>query len=119
MKRRDLLTAALAAPLAAVPAVAVAETAETPVMALFREWASYWTWLNSPATREMDEDDFSKLTDHADDLTMRIAKTAAKNTRDLVAKFVALSDYGEMGLPDPEKTPELWAEARALIEQAA
>ena len=37
MNRRSLLTAALAAPVLAVPAVAVART-ETPIMALFRQW---------------------------------------------------------------------------------
>lgn len=114
MNRRDLLTAAPAALVAgALPAAAATET---PVMALFREWRSHNAWLNGPATDGMPDEEFDSLC--ADDMEMveRMLLEPAHDVRDVCAKLIAVTDFGELisyaGLEGAERLP---AEARALI----
>lgn len=111
MNRRAFLSAA---PAAALAGPAAAET-ETPVAALFREWRDYSDWLNGPATRGMDDNDFTALCCRLYDMGDQIGRTPATDAKDVLLKLVALSGYGEMGVPGIFDAPVLWAEARALV----
>lgn len=113
MKRRDLLTVALAAPLAAVPAVAVAET-ETPVMRAYREWKRFSAWVNGPATRGYTDEQIEDLTGDLNRLVTRVVDAPSLSDRDMVVKFLTVvTDYQLfVGIPELER---LEAEARALV----
>lgn len=117
MKRRNLLTAALAAPLAAVPAVAAAET-DTPVMRAYREWKRFSAWVNGPETRGYTDEQIEDLAGDLTRLVTRVVDAPLISDRDMVMKFLTVvSDYQLfIGIPELER---LEAEARALVGQAA
>lgn len=109
--RRALMVAAPAVALAGP----VSAEAETPVAALFREWREYYAWLNGPATRGIDNEDFDKLSDRLTDMEDRIIRTPAKGAQDVLMQVIAYTGYGDGGLPDLAAAPDFWAEARALV----
>ncbi|RWR28845.1 hypothetical protein D2T31_12085 [Sinirhodobacter populi] len=113
INRRSVLTAALAAPLAAVPAVAVA--ADTPVMALFREWVRLSALMDGGEVNDELVDDY---VDQRGDLEIKIASTKAETPMDALMKVCAITDFGFYGNGD-HGLPEAWAEARALVGQPA
>ncbi|RWR31494.1 hypothetical protein D2T29_10705 [Sinirhodobacter populi] len=116
MNRRDLLTAALAAPLPAVPAVAETETeTETPVMALFREWNALYDYLNSDEAAALTEEEFDAECDRRRAMELHLAEVPSVGVADFAAKVLALTNQGDHEL-DAECTPaSFWAEARALV----
>lgn len=105
--------------IAAAPAVAlagpVAAETETPVAALFREWRDYHAWLNGPETNGMGCSEFNVLCEHLRTLEAQIMGAPSLDARDTVMKAVALSYYGDEGLPSLVEAPDFWAEARALV----
>lgn len=118
--RRALMVAApavaLAGPAAAQgPMLNIGRPDETPVAALFREWRDYYAWLNGPATRGIDNEDFDKLSDRLIDMEDRIIRTPAKGAQDVLMQVIAYTGYGDGGLPDLAAAPDFWAEARALV----
>ncbi|RWR08502.1 hypothetical protein [Paenirhodobacter populi] len=118
VSRRNLLTAALAAPLAAVPAVAVAET-ETPVMALFREWTEAKAAENAIVASTDDEAVHDKAWNDRFAVELRLMKEPAQNALDWALKICAWSNFGDGVCQDRFENPALWIEARALVGQAA
>ncbi len=46
------------------------------------------------------------------------SRAAAQGPADVIAKVIAYTTFGEVGLPDHMQRPDLWAEARALIGNA-
>jgi len=121
MNRRDLLTAALAAPLAAVPAVAVAET-DTPVMALFREWNKALADERDldAQYRKQPCDEIEALADAAADrryqIELQMIEVKSEDARDVLAKIAAWTDYGVFQFDEGDKRlTHVWAEARALV----
>lgn len=124
MKRRALLKSipavAVLPALAAVPAVAAAET---PVMALFREWrvasqACDIAGREQPDTPEGDAI-FEALLEKVGDIEAALMKAPCQTAQDFVAKVTAWTGYGVHTLPDEAQDARLWAEARALIGGAA
>ncbi len=114
MKRPEILTVALVAPALAVPAVAVAAT-ETPVMALFREWTAAKVTEES-AYNVCCEDDEAWQARFA--VEKRLILAPCQTSHDWLLKITARSNYGDGSGPDSMESPQLWAEARALVRGA-
>lgn len=116
INRRHLLAAAPVAVF--MPAVA-AEAAcsvpvETPVMRAYREWRSFSAWVNSPATRGMDEEAFEALTAQLTAHVNHVIATQSESQVDVLIKMlVAVEDYQLFCGIEPLEAVE--AEARALV----
>lgn len=110
MNRRSLLTAAAAVPFAALPAVA---QAETPVERIFREWQAARNV--EEATSGDDDAVYEAAWQARFAVEERLMAEPSQNRRDWMLKICAWSYWGEGGGPDRIESPQLWAEARALI----
>lgn len=119
--RRAVLKGAPAALVAAltagdVNAACTIAMAETPIMALFREWQAAWdasmVYDLTDAEREVHVDEQLRIEE-------LIVALPALNAADFVAKVTTASSYGGFGLPYFLDEPEFWAEARAVLGVAA
>ena len=105
LTRRAMLTSTPALALAvATPAIAQGNTAadfaaapsfatDTPILALFREWAAFEWWLNT-GTKGMPEDEFTDLVDKSCRMAERIGELDTTCPRDFAAKYLALTTWG-------------------------
>ncbi|RWR08520.1 hypothetical protein [Paenirhodobacter populi] len=126
MKRRDLILAAPASVgLAAVFQARVAEAAQevatndTPVMALFREWSALYHWLNGDEALALDQALFEAECERRVEMEDRVVGMPTVTVGDFAAKVLMLTNYCDHELPGDDRCPELWAEMRALVGQAA
>jgi hypothetical protein len=88
---------------------------ETPVTQAYHEWKNFAEWVNSPATRGMDEAAFEDLTNRLTDHVDKVISTPSQTHLDLVVKFLAaVTDYQLFHGIEALETLE--AEARALVE---
>lgn len=113
--RRGFLKAIPAAGAAlAVPAMAGAE-GESPLRALYREWRDFSSWVNSPATKGITDEEFDRLTDVLNEHVARVVAAPSQSHLDTIIKFhVVVADYQFFnGIEDLEP---LGDEARALVE---
>lgn len=120
MNRRDILTAALAAPALAVP-VGGEAASETSVMALFREWCQLWGKCEGLC--EADE-----WSDNADELSakdMRMSELEDEMMRapkrgmgDVLMTVAAVSNFGDI-IYEHGFWAAIRAEARALVGDGA
>lgn len=123
LSRRRLLTAAPAFALAGAASAqdvgakfaATSVAAETPVMALFRDWK---------AAQEMEDAAYAasqpdEVTNHLGEIRFGIEKRMmaepCQGPQDFICKVIAHTAFGVFALPDENERPALWAEARALI----
>lgn len=114
LSRRALLKAAPA--LALVGAAPTMAQADTPVVALFREWKAHNDWLNNHAVNHVDDDEFDALCDHDMDMINALISTPAQNMHDLCLKLIVGTDYGQFTVYAKLTGAELLKqEARALI----
>lgn len=118
MQRRDLLTAAPVAGFAALAAQMVEAAGDTPVMQAYREWKAFSNWLNSAATRGMDEEEVATQTDILSEHVMRVVNAPSQSDRDVVVKFLTVTEDYQL-LHGIEELQPLTGEARALIGGAA
>ena len=116
--RRQLLKLAPAAGMAALlaGAVPVIAQAETPVMAVFREWAALHQRLCAAETTEQEGDGICGLMSEVEG---RLKALPSQQPADFVAKIVVMSNYGDFALPDDRENPLLWDEARRALGVAA
>lgn len=92
---------------------------ETPVMVLFREWQK----VNAEEKRlhaELPNDEegdaaVEAMSELEGEITHEIIAMPVQSPMDFVMKIAAWTDFGVVGTPDVEHSPELWAEARTLI----
>lgn len=113
---------AFVAPLCAAPMALLAPEAgactlmlDTPVMRLFRQWHDITARANGtePLTAEAIEDATRRRYEVKD----RMLALPCLTAEDFIAKIVASTTWGTWDLED-DGTPELWAEARALLGAA-
>lgn len=115
MKRREILTIAPAAGVAAMMAGAIPAQAdkETPVMALFREWQA--------ATDRLEDLPYD---DHAFDVAliarreieMKLIETPAQGAVDVLAKVCAWTRFGECVLLDGDCPARVFDEMHTALE---
>ncbi|RWR08494.1 hypothetical protein [Paenirhodobacter populi] len=111
MKRRDLLTASLAAPLAAVPAVAVVEM-ETPVMRAYRAWLDLRAW--GIANSAMTDAEVEVWCDDMADMANSAVAMKSEGYMDTIVKFLLVVEDYQFFANIPELEP-LEAEVRAIV----
>ena len=88
----------------------------SPIIELFQQWdALYVEGYVSPASD--DNDECSRIVLAMKELEHKIAALPALTARDLAAKLIALSTFGEYGLDHYQTS--VFADARALIGRAA
>lgn len=114
MNRRDMLTAAMAAPAVALAGAAAAKgvaPTDTPVTALFREWeqvrGEYNNWMGHD-----DADESLDLWKRLVDVEDAISSATSHTARDVGCKLVVAETYGDF---TSDHFQALLAEARALI----
>ena len=115
MNRRDLLKAAPAAALVA-PLPVTAAVTETPIAALFREWASLYTDLNGDDGNRQDEPAFDAACERLSSIEAAIMHTPSTNADDLMMKVASFTSYGGFEISDCKyaKASIIWDEMRAL-----
>lgn len=116
VSRRTLITAGPFTALAAVIAQrAQAVPAETPVMALYREWKAHHDWIETKGGKALDEDAFNARCRQNEDLASRLIALPCQSAADLAAKLMAASLCGIGGLTGTDMGLAVLAEARALV----
>ena len=114
MDRRNFLTAAPAAGMAAMlmGAVPVQASTETPIMAMFRQWQHFWDKSIDEAFSDEDRDaavdEFCKISDD-------IWEMPIQSPQDWIAKAISYTSYGDFALKDQTRGPAFWADAREMI----
>lgn len=112
MNRRALITAGPVTALAAVIAWrAQAEPAETPVMALYREWKGLEVAAKTAGNTGDDQAD-KPYWDALYEVEDRLFLIPAADLADMMIKLGVATGFGEWGI---NNGPTLWAEARALV----
>ena len=84
-------------------------------MQWFRRWQEATVALNS---RDMTDEEFQLANEDRIAIEDSLMAIPAENARDFTAKVYAYTNRGEVGLPNHNEAPELWAEARALLFNA-
>lgn len=114
LSRRSLLAAAPALALVgAVPAEAT--PADTPVMALFREWRAQHQLMES-LSETISDDDYVEMGSVRGEIEDRLFAEPAQDCRDVCLKLLALSLDGVDFMDDGHQTGlKIVKEARALI----
>ena len=127
MRRRDILKAAPSALMAsAVPAVATlagvapaVAVAETPVMALFREWECLNAAVQA-ADAAGDDEAFERAIDDRWALEQVLIHEPSQRDQDVLLKIAAWTAGGETDLEcENSHLSTVWSEVRALIGGAA
>ena len=119
MKRRDFLTSA---PVALIGCTASASAScarslnETPVARAYRKWAAFRAHVIGPATKGMRSAEFDPLVDDLDDMGRDLLLIPSQTPQDFILKVIASTDWGQGAMPREGEMPDLWAEARALVE---
>lgn len=111
MSRRTLLTAlpASGAALALPNLTGAATLADTPVMALFREWRR----LHEAGFGPMTEEEADEVSDRMSLLAKRMMAVPSDSAADLAAKVIALTGFGTFDLSDGFAS-DFWVELRQL-----
>lgn len=113
MMRREVFKAA---PLLALPALLATDSAagnieeQTPCGRIFHIWDMERNRINGPEGAAMTEEEYNEFVREFDRLGSLIECAPAENARDVMLKVIVLSDYGCLGLPTREASPELWVE---------
>jgi hypothetical protein len=125
LSRRGLLacTAALASPLAAVPALAGVTTGSHPDAALLvicRLFHAKRHHVNHETPDDIDEDDLEVLCDEVRDIEGQIVQTPARTLAGLVAKGRVLVDDadGKLSAPSPCLLKSILEDIAALAGEA-
>ncbi|WP_374292596.1 hypothetical protein [Paenirhodobacter enshiensis] len=115
------MSAALAAPIAAVGAAApvMAVEAETPVMRTFRGWQAAKVSEGAVYAATDDETAQDKAWNARYEVELRLMKEPALTPQDWALKICAWCNFGDGTGPDQREAPQLWAEARALVAEVA
>ena len=97
--RRAFLQGALVAPaaltVASCPSTAFAGLAETAIGTMFREWATYFTWVNTTEDRfTWDDAEWDARFAVLDEIENRIEAETATSLHDLALKYAAISSFG-------------------------
>lgn len=114
--RRTLMVAApvaFAAPALAVPAPAA--SADTPVMALFRQWQVAAQAEDDAADRDLADAEIDALSEARAGIERAMIAEPSQSAQDFICKVIAWTSYGVFALKDREQFPALWAEADRLI----
>lgn len=129
MKRRDLMKVAPVAfiagavpAVAGLPAMAVAPAcaeAETPILALYRQWSLINDGLSDEIWDVRGDEAFSVEVARANAIAQEMLLLPAQSATEFVAKAAAWSCFGDFGLDDMPDPKAFWAEARALVGGAA
>lgn len=114
MNRRDMMKAAPVALCAATVSTA-AFTAETPIMALFREWQHLEAYSRSP---DLSDNELEAATEKALALEDLMMDLPSQTMQDMAAKICAFTSFGVFALTDGV-APEFWAEAHLLLGSTA
>lgn len=117
MKRRDVLTAAIAAPALAVPVVAEAKS-ETTVMRKYFEWKKSVDAWKADMERDDSDENGNRWCKLTYDLADSIVDIPSEGPMDFIYKLMAYTYHGEHDLSDTDGGSRLWAEARALVGEA-
>ena len=113
MNRRQLIAAAPA--IMAFP-MASSGQAETPIMALFREWQRLHDYLNYGAGCSLPEAEHEVGCNELTAIEDRIEAYPAQNAQDIIAKLLSWSSYGDFDISTNEA---FWEEARTFVEAPA
>lgn len=84
-------------------------------MQWFRRWQEVTAKLNS---QRLTDEEFALEIEERVAIEDSLLAIPAENARDFVAKVYAYTNRGEVGLPNHNDAPVLWAEARALVFDA-
>jgi hypothetical protein len=71
------------------------QTEASPVINAFFKWRERYEWVNSSATRGMDEDEFNALCDELRDLRNAVICQPSEGPADTLAKLVAFNENGQ------------------------
>ncbi|ARO13526.1 hypothetical protein BVG79_00166 [Ketogulonicigenium robustum] len=91
---------------------------ETPVGRAFLGWSNLRDQINSPAFSGVSEAGFNLIVSRLDADATELLAIPCQTPRDFILKVIAVTDWGGVALPDETRAPELWAEARALVNWA-
>lgn len=114
MMRREVFKAA---PLLAIPAFLATDSVagiieeQTPCAQLFAIWEMERNRINGFEGEAMAEAEFDIAVERFGMLDDKMRLTPAETARDVILKFIVVSDRGACGLPVREACPELWVEA--------
>lgn len=86
---------------------------QTPVISLFRKWEAAQVPANE---KGLSEAEVATRVEVMDRLEREIIATPGTCPADFAAKVIACTYEGCNGLPDKNAAPQLWAEARALLD---
>jgi hypothetical protein len=89
---------------------------DSPVMGLYRAWEA----ASAQVAAEAKADEMGPAVTEAflklSGVNSTMLATPSTCPADFVAKVIALTTFGEIGLPTESACPALWAEARAFIQ---
>lgn len=119
MKRRDLMKAApVALAVGSLPSAAAAAV-ETPVLLAYRKWqAALDAWSNA-AKGDLSDEEGSACCFEVSQLADEVLDQPSTGPLDFVYKLMAQSFHGQHDIGACPRGDELWAEARALVGEAA
>ncbi|WP_172330013.1 hypothetical protein [Mangrovicoccus sp. HB161399] len=119
-RRRFLAMAPYAGAAAALPAVALPDTAETPVAAIYREWLAHSTFISSAEAEGLPEEEFDRVCDERGLIENRICAVPSKTVEDVILKLHAITIGGEsFGAADFEAADAVLREIAAMAEAMA
>lgn len=116
MNRREMFAAVPAIGcMGFVAAPAEASPLPSPVEVIFEQWRQYNAWLNGPATREMDEDEFEAACDVRCNLEDQMIATPARDAKDVLMMLIAYSEFGISDMPCKNHLPKFWEQVSAVL----
>lgn len=102
----------------ALPAMATASEAQTPILKLFRELRAHLEWADGPATDAMSDEEFNKVCAERREIEERLFAMPCQNSMDVLAKLVAFTSNGiDFADDEGDRGLGILAEAKSAIDQ--
>lgn len=93
--RRNLLCAAPAALMAGAAMASSAETADSPIMVLFREWQAQYDLMSADNEDASDDNPYVYTTGTLTKIERQMLALPSLDARDLAAKILAVTHFGD------------------------
>ncbi|WP_374292882.1 hypothetical protein [Paenirhodobacter enshiensis] len=86
-----------------------------PIVTLFREWQAAKSAEKAVCAITDDEDETDRAWLVRYEVEKRLMREPSRDAREWMLKLCAWTNFGDTDAPNAQESPQLWAEARALV----